>query len=411
MKLITKTYLLSIAWMLPLVVVGSIFGFFVIKYILYEEADEFLTYEMNRIVTYHSTYNDLPDFHKVASIIEGVSHPVPVFKDTLLLEPADNEMVPYRELHFSINHKGTDFTLVLRHLLPGEDDVLQGTVIIIVGLMLLFAATLVVVLKTISTKVWTPFYVALKTLTQYKIVQQVPTFPSTDIQEFELLNTTIDELLKKIAGDYQRTKEFNENASHELQTHLAIIRANAEQLLNQQSNAEGQTDKLSAILNATLKLSQAQKSLLLLSKIGNQEYCNPVNVDFDIVLSQALSLFDEVIALRAISLSVRLLPCRQVIDAGLADILVNNLIKNAVKHNVANGFINVELTEKHLVIANSGQPYSGDPAQLMARFAKGKDGNLGIGLAIVKQICDLHGYKIVYSISEKSIHQIQIIFG
>ena len=46
MKLITKTYLLSIAWMLPLVVVGSIFGFFVIKYILYEEADEFLTYEM-----------------------------------------------------------------------------------------------------------------------------------------------------------------------------------------------------------------------------------------------------------------------------------------------------------------------------------------------------------------------------
>ena len=70
------------------------------------------------IVTYHSTYNDLPDFHKVASIIEGVSHPVPVFKDTLLLEPADNEMVPYRELHFTINHKGTDFTLVLRHLLP-----------------------------------------------------------------------------------------------------------------------------------------------------------------------------------------------------------------------------------------------------------------------------------------------------
>jgi signal transduction histidine kinase len=136
-----------------------------------------------------------------------------------------------------------------------------------------------------------------------------------------------------------------------------------------------------------------------------------VNVDFDIVLSQALSLFDEVIALRAISLSVKLLPCRQVIDAGLADILVNNLIKNAVKHNVANGFINVELTEKHLVIANSGQPYSGDPAQLMERFAKGKDGNLGIGLAIVKQICDLHGYKIAYSISEKSIHQIQIIFG
>jgi len=65
-----------------------------IEYIAYEETDEFLTYEMQRIVNYHERFRDLPQYHQAATIIPTPAYEKPFFKDTLLLEPGDNEMVP-----------------------------------------------------------------------------------------------------------------------------------------------------------------------------------------------------------------------------------------------------------------------------------------------------------------------------
>jgi hypothetical protein len=101
-----------------------------IKYIIYEETDEYLTYEMERLIEYHQKNKDLPEFTKIAEIIEGVKYDKPFLKDTFLLELKDNEMVPHRELFFSIQHNDKDFTIVLRHLMPGRDDILEGTIFI-----------------------------------------------------------------------------------------------------------------------------------------------------------------------------------------------------------------------------------------------------------------------------------------
>jgi signal transduction histidine kinase len=97
-------------------------------------------------------------------------------------------------------------------------------------------------------------------------------------------------------------------------------------------------------------------------------------------------------------------------DAGLAEILINNLLKNAVKHNIQNGFINLKLTEKELIIDNSGADFKGDTDTLLQRFGKGENGNIGIGLAIVKEICELYNFSLDYSVSEKT-HKISVIFN
>src|SRR5690554_3813028 len=118
MKLINRMYFYTAIWLIPFVVIGSLFSFFMIEYIAYEETDEFLQYEMGRLVEYHGRHNDFPDFTNVAALLEDISYKEPFYKDTLLLETGDNEMVPFRELWFSIDHNGRDFTIILRHLLP-----------------------------------------------------------------------------------------------------------------------------------------------------------------------------------------------------------------------------------------------------------------------------------------------------
>lgn len=409
MKLINKTYRLALLWLLPVMVVGSLFVFFMIRFVIYEETDEFLTYEMNRLVKYHAIHNDFPEYNNVSRIIEGVRYNAPVFMDTLLLETGDNEMVPYRELYFTISHRGDDVTIVLRHLLVGNDDIFEGTLLIVVGLLLLIAVTFLLMINQVSGRIWKPFYLTLQKITSFKITEPIPTFTQTSIEEFKTLNITVEGLLKKIVHDYKRTKEFNENASHELQTHLAVIRTSAEMLLNEKMYNEQSYGKLKAIHSATVKLSQAQRSLLLLSKIGNQEYSNVVSVNLANTIRQSLDFFREAIDLRGISLQHEISDCTLRIDVGLAEILITNLLKNAVKHNVEGGFISIQLNQQQLVVLNSGLPYKGNSADLLERFHKGSQGNLGIGLAIVKQICDLYHFEITYHI-DGSNHSMQIAF-
>lgn len=410
MKLINRTFRQTTIWLLPLLIIGSFFVFFMIKYIVYEETDEHLSYEMERIVKYHQLNSDLPEFHKVADIQEGIFHEKPFFKDTMMLEPGDNEMVPHRELHFSIQHKGEHFALVLRHLLPGNDDIFQGSIIIIMGLMLLIFFILLLTINMVSKSIWKPFYQTLNILTGFRINAPFPALPQSQIDEFDTLNKTVSNLLKKVNADYSRTREFNENASHELQTHLAMIRANTEKLMNH-SNEESENNQVIAnIHEASVQLSQVQKSLLLLSKIGNQEFNKHKIIDLSLQLNHTLDLFSEAIALRGISLTNNIEKCELTMDPGLAEILTNNLIKNAIKHNIDNGFIRLELNSKHLLIENSGLPYEGEPNNLLERFAIGEKGNMGIGLAIVKQICELFNYSITYQINNKTTHVIQIIW-
>jgi len=410
MDLIKKTYSLTALWMLPVIVLGSIFCFYMIRYISYEETDEFLNYEMERLAAYYQEFNELPEYSKVADIIPDLWYDTPVLRDTLILEPGDNELVPHRELRFSIQNKGKNYTIVLRQLLPGQDDIAEGTLFIIVGFVGLIAVSLIVILNMVNKRIWNPFYNTLGLLRNYKISDPMPSFRRSSIDEFEGLNNTLSNLLKKISDDYLHTKEFNENATHELQTHLAVIRTNTEKLINDPSGNFQNIPELHSIYSAVTKLSKAQRSLLLLSRISNREFINDTDVNLENVLRQSLSLYKEAIELRKIRVLEECSPVRLMMDAGLAEILMNNLIKNAVKHNTDEGFIHISLNSYELRISNSGQAFEGNPEDLMKRFSKGVHGNIGIGLAIVRQICEMYNFRIAYTISGKTEHVITIFF-
>ncbi len=409
MKLIKQTYLRTIIWLIPIFLVSSLLFFYVIKFIVYEETDEHLSYEMERIIKYHAKHNHLPEFHKIANIIEDYKLEKALYRDTLILEEFDNEMIPFRELLFTINHNGQDFTIVLRDLLPGNDDVLEGSLLMMLALLFIISMSILLVINSISSKLWKPFYKTIDSLTKYRVSQEIPIFEKSKIEEFNTLNDTIEELLKKIIHDYNRTKNFNENASHELQTHLSIIKLNSEKLLNSSQLNQEQLKQIYNISNSTSKLSAAQNSLLLLSKIGNLEFKNNIQIDISKTIENTLKPYEEIISIREIKLELENKTLFVFMDKGLAEILINNLIKNAIKHNIQSGYISILLENKCLKIENSGASYSGNPDEFFDRFKKGETGNIGLGLAIVKQICEVYSFEISYTISEQK-HIIEIHF-
>lgn len=411
MKLLNHTYFHATWWLLPAFIIAGIFTFYTIQYINREETDEFLSYEMQRIKRNHELHSDLPDYLRFDEIIEDSYIPIPVYKDTLILEPGDNEMVPYRECRFSLHHNGKDFEIVLRQIMPGNDDILEGTLMIMFGLILLIIITMFFMLRTMSTRIWKPFQEILRKVKTYQVSETPPLLPDSEIDEFKALKVEMDKFIRKAHGDFKRTREYNENASHELQTQLAIIRASAENLLNEKSHSETTQEQLHTIYQASINLSRIQKSLVLLSKIGNLEYNRPEPLNLKDYLLEAIELYAEASELKQIKLSYQLNDVLLNMDAGLTSILFNNLIKNAVKHNNPKGYIEIYLSTNSLIIRNSGSPSELETNQLMERFVKGKQGNMGIGLAIIKEICELHHFDLSYQIIDKINHQIEIKFN
>ncbi len=410
MKLLHRSYLQAAYWIIPILILGGLFSFYAIRYIIYEETDEYLQYEMERLIEYHRTWNDLPDYHQVTNIIPEKETPEPFFKDTLILEEADDEMVPHRELHFSLLHNGEYTTLVLRQILPGNDDLLEGVVFIMIGLMVLFILVLLLIVRQLSRNLWQPFYHSLHELERFKINDELPILHDTQVEEFKSLNASVLRMMKKMQSDFHRTKEFHENASHELQTYLAVIRANAEELLSlDRPFEEGDKAKLKVIYDAGRNLTQVHKGLMLLSKIGNEEFQTQIPVNLDKQIQESLRLFDEAIQLKGIHLRYQGTTKTLLLDEGLIETLLSNLIKNAVKYNEPNGFIQIELTPETLIIENSGKSIIQQPEQLKKRFIRGKNGNTGIGLAIVSQICELYQFDFQYEVIG-NLHRVHIRF-
>jgi signal transduction histidine kinase len=401
-----------VIWLLPVVMVSGVLGYFMIKYISSSEVNEFLTYEMERIIDYSKVHNDLPQYQMVADILPGKKSENPFFRDTLILETGDMEMAPYRELLFPLAFDDGEYTIVLRHLLLDRESVIKGTLLVTFGLSMLIFIVVLGIVPLVARNVWSPFYTSLGLLRGFHPEKPLPEFPQSDIAEFSEMNDSVGKLLVRVKQDYQKAQEFNDNTSHEMQTQLAIIKATTENMLSidEKSVPQEWAEQINKIHQSASRLSQIQRSLLLLSRIGNREFDNNQWIDLKIHLESTLHFFDEMIQMRDITVNLQLDDCKVYMDPGLANVLINNLVKNAVKHNFDHGFIDITLREKSLRISNPGIESSRSPETMKRRFAKGPSGNRGIGLAIVDQICSIYDFAFQYKTEEENLHVFEIFF-
>jgi signal transduction histidine kinase len=222
-------------------------------------------------------------------------------------------------------------------------------------------------------------------------------------------------MIEKAQEDYQSLKEFTENASHELQTPTAIIRGKLDLLMESDIRDE-QAILIAETQNALERLSRIHSSLTLLTKLENKEYEAKEPVHISNLVRETLNAFDELIEMKSLRLEAHIEKGIDIpLHAALADLLVTNLISNAIRHNAPRsgetGLIRVNLTREGLVVVNTGREPQVPTAELFERFKKGNAGSdsIGIGLAIVRQICELSQFEIIYEYRD-GLHGLAVSF-
>ncbi|HZE86017.1 MAG TPA: HAMP domain-containing sensor histidine kinase, partial [Puia sp.] len=266
--------------------------------------------------------------------------------------------------------------------------------------------------QLISKYILAPFKRTLRVIQSFDIRQKEPVrLPATRTSEFRELNEFLKKMAEKAQEDYQLLKEFTENASHELQTPTAIIRGKLD-LLMESDLRDDQAALIAEIQNALEKLSRIHSSLTLLTKLENYEYSSGTPICFSILTRETLASFGELIQLKALDLQTHIEENIYLqLHVSLADLLLTNLISNAIRHNIPGGSISVALTRQGLLISNPGKEPQAPAMELFERFKKGNpdSDSIGIGLAIVRQICELNNFNIIYEYAS-GLHMLAISF-
>jgi signal transduction histidine kinase len=279
-------------------------------------------------------------------------------------------------------------------------------------LYLFLLVTILVVNNFVLKKVWEPFYNLLAFLRNFKLSESVPQqTQKTNIREFKDLNDTIYKLLNANVETYNSQKQFIENASHELQTPLAIAINKLELLAGYDEQTKENIAKIGNIIQMLQRLSEINKSFLLISKIENKQFANNEKVNFDEIFKQVVSDFSDYIEFRKIKINYSLNSnWNFLMNRQLAEIMVINLVKNAVFHNYAGGEVFIDVHSGGFTIENTSEDTALNSVKLFKRFNKNKNKteSTGLGLAIVKAIADLTGCSIEYRYNPQNRHEFKI---
>ncbi|MBN7813114.1 HAMP domain-containing histidine kinase [Algoriphagus sp. H41] len=339
------------------------------------------------------------------------------YADTLLyMQDRDDEvpeLEPVRMLTTAFELDGHYYELRMINPMVEEDDLVKELFLEASWLYLVLLLAIVLINNLVLQRLWKPFYEFLEQLKNYRIGKS-KTLPEakTKIREFTDLQTAVNTLLQHTLEAYEQQNQFIGNASHELQTPLAIATNKLELLIEKGELNSGQAESIAEVMDIISRLVRVNKSLLLLSKIENRQFLDDQLVSLNEVVRQVVGDLEAMADFREVGVSVESKgELKVAMDPSLANTVVSNLIRNALFHNVQGGTVEVFLDEKSLKIANSGQEDPLDGQHIFERFYKsGKaQSGTGLGLAIVKAICGLYGYELSYRF-EKGQHCFEVVF-
>ncbi len=323
----------------------------------------------------------------------------PVYSDTLLNNEYTQREQIYRKKITYLEVNGRAYKLEMINdadeLYRFRDDVFH----IVLPVLFVLVAALFLANYLLSGYLLDPFRKILKQMATYKIGQAVPVEPiRTSTYEFDKLKQLYETMRCRIESDYFQLKEYTENMSHELQTPLSIIQNKSESLLTTTDLDEEHMRSLKTIYDETVQLSRLGKALNLITRIENQEFQNIQNLPTGPVIEDHIDRVKEMADMKSIIFDKELDESHSLqIDPGLLDIMLRNLIKNAIRNAPGGTSIEVRTTGSTMEFINEGEPADFPEEKIFDRFRKGSGQHtLGLGLAIVRRICEISGLEIVY---------------
>lgn len=405
MKLFTKYNRINLLATIIIFLLASATFYVAIRYILIGQVDEDLKIEQREIETYVREHGILPESvpvkdQKITYAIASRVLKERQFKTMAASDLGNKEKNFYRVLQFGLIANNQIYAVTVAKSLKGTDDLINSILLITFITILVILVVSLIINRVLLKRLWQPFYDTLHTLKKFKLDKnQSPNFQPTKIDEFAFMNQTLEGATHQARQDYLLLKEFTENASHEMQTPLAIIRSKLDLLIQSENISEEQSRTMQSAYTAVERLSRLNQSLLLLAKIENNQFAETSLINLKQKIEEKMDAFNELWQDQNISVSASFENVVVNMNPELADILLNNLLGNATRHNFQSGSIRVGLTQKQLKITNTSDEGELDRQRLFTRFSKiscGK-GYTGLGLSIIRQICDVSGFTVVYS--------------
>jgi signal transduction histidine kinase len=323
------------------------------------------------------------------------------FGDTLMFDSRSAQFRTFRYLQFMAEHGGEGYMVVLYKSTTPADKLVEQVTLMMTLMVILFMAGIFFLNHFIFRNLWKDFFDALEKLKQFDTTKEAVILGEPDVEEFVELKKVLERMTQRLSSEYRELKEYTDHTTHELQTPLAVIKTKTE-LLMQSSNLGPEEMQLLQSINASVNhLSRLNSTLAMMTRIENQQFTGKEEINMAGLMEKHLEMFQELIALRELEVERSYEDQKQVLtmDKGLADILVTNLLKNAIVHNEEGGMISCMLNTGMLEIGNSGKELDFKQKDLFRRFVRdtSKTGNFGLGLSLVKKICDHYGFDIQYA--------------
>lgn len=382
-------------------IVGAVY-YLLISKVLVHEVDEALGKYEERVHKYVSKNDSLPVFKNFEEVqityhlTDG--HHKKSISQAELFNIDDRKTETFRKIVFTQRVNGLWYEVSVAKPLEGTKLLIRTVAYSTLAILLLIIAISILLNHLILRKLWQPFYVAMNEMKGFKLGDKTePVLPESDIDEFALMNASLSQAINGAKDDYRILKEFTENASHETQTPLAIIRSKLDLVIQDEGLSEGQSDALKSAYAAVSRLSKLNQSLLLLAKIENQQFTATEEINLKEKMEEKLLQFTEFWE-GNIKLKTEITPSMIKANPELIDILLNNLLSNAGRHNVEGGGISISLQPGKLTISNTAKQNGLDTKKLFNRFYKEAQYSQhnGLGLSIVKQICEHSNLNISY---------------
>ena len=419
MKLLTRITLRLAIVLLPIMLIwGTVFFFSIVREIN-DETDDSLEDYAEILIRRTLAGKELPlpgngsnNSYFIEPLPENTVHETTIsFKDKRVYITEKKETEPARELTMMfLDRNNNAYRLVVSTPTFEREDLLRAIFIHIVILYLLLMLTILVVTAFIFHYSMKPLYALLRWLDKYTPGNGTEDLPTEkEVVEFKKLTEATQHSIERAESYMERQKQFIGNASHELQTPLAILGTRIEWLIDNTQLTEEQFAELSKMRQSLHRMNRLNRTLLLLSKIENNQFPERADIDIVEIINNEIGIYSEIYG-DSIKCKTEL-PERFVVNMNesLATTMITNLIKNAFLHANEDGIVEISIIKSELIVANNGdEPLDG--SRLFDRFyTSGKKGSTGLGLALVKSIADSYKFKIGYSYKEEK-HRFAVKF-
>lgn len=407
-----------------LVLVSIPVSLFLTQAILDHEIDETLSAQTEDFLKHIRGLEYLDDLETDLRVLDELTYNIevsptdqeyskPEFRTVLMYDSLEQDEHPFRQLSTFAVIKGKPYMLTMMMSLVDGEDLLVAIGTVQIALLVFLAFGLLLLNRSLSRRLWRPFYETLSQLKAYELdknefIQGV----STDIIEFDDLNKAVSHLTERNRRIFLEQKEFIENASHELQTPLAVFQSKLDNLMQSPSLVESDADTIQELEETAQRMARLNKNLLLLSKIDNEQFADLTEVNVAELLQAVLSNVKLVTEPQNLTIEMDIRTCVLRSNKTLIEILLTNLLHNAVRHTERDGRVAVSLIDNVFKITNTGLPLTMSSEKMFKRFSSESlnDNSTGIGLAIVKKICDVCRYQIRYEFKSNE-HCFTVAFG